>query len=168
MYSLLAIPNTKPSSTPAFSNTIYLPNVMKKLQTNTPTSLIQTYYSCVLAPLPAIIQAVGIGTSSATFFVFLALAVYIFVLIQVLNRGFGAEIPSKHRMVLFLLLISVKMFCSNITMMLMFISVLVRAFVQSVELFDKTNEHERKIEKIMTLINAMESDAANGTVVRLQ
>ena len=89
----------QPSVTPAYSNTLYASKVMTALETNTPTSLIQTYYSCVLAPWPAFLQAVGVGTASASFFVFIGFACYIFVLIQTLNACFAARIPSKSRMV---------------------------------------------------------------------
>lgn len=90
----------QPSSTPAFSNTIYIKNELVKLQKNTPTSLIQTYYSCVLAPWPALLNAVGIGFSSATVFVVVGFAVYVFMILFVLNRYFGANIPSRKSMVI--------------------------------------------------------------------
>jgi hypothetical protein len=61
--------------------------------------LIQTYYSCVLAPWPALLAAVGIGSSSAGVFLLVGFAFYVFVTLFVLNRYFGANIPSKKAMV---------------------------------------------------------------------
>lgn len=72
---------------------------MITLQKNTPTSLIQTYYSCVLAPWPALLAAVGIGSSSAGAFVTVGFAFYVFCTLLVLNKFFGANIPSKKAMV---------------------------------------------------------------------
>jgi hypothetical protein len=89
----------QPSSTPAFSNTLYAKNELIALQKNTPTSLIQTYYSCVLAPWPAFLAAVGIGSSSASVFLTVGFAFYVFVTILILNRFYGANIPSKKAMV---------------------------------------------------------------------
>jgi hypothetical protein len=89
----------QPSSTPAYSNTLYVKNELIKLQKNTPTSLIQTYYSCVLAPWPAFLAAVGIGSSSAGVFLAVGFAVYVFTTLFLLNNFFGADIPSKKAMV---------------------------------------------------------------------
>ena len=89
----------QPSVTPAYSNTLYVPKVMSSLEKNTPTSLIQTYYSCVLAPWPAFLQAVGIGTASAAFFVFGGFSCYMFLLVQFLNACLAARIPSTSKMV---------------------------------------------------------------------
>lgn len=89
----------QPSSTPAYSNTLYIKNELIMLQKVTPTSLIQTYYSCVLAPWPALLNAVGVGASSATVFVMVGFAVYVFFILFLLNRYYGANIPSKKAMV---------------------------------------------------------------------
>ena len=89
----------QPSSTPAYSNTLYVKNELIALQKNTPTSLIQTYYSCVLAPWPALLAAVGIGSSTATVFLLVGFAFYVFVVIFLLNRYFAGNIPSKKAMV---------------------------------------------------------------------
>jgi Na+-driven multidrug efflux pump len=70
-------------------------NELIKLQKNTPTSLVQTYYSCVLAPWPSFLAAVGIGSSSAGVFLAVGFAFYVLGLTTVLNRFFGANIPSK-------------------------------------------------------------------------
>jgi len=93
----------QPTSTPAFNNTIYNLKELRRLQKYTPTSLIQTYYSCVLAPWPALLNAVGVGFSSATVFVVVGFAVYTFMILFVMNRYFGANIPSKKQMVRYVL-----------------------------------------------------------------
>lgn len=74
-------------------------NELIKLQKNTPTSLVQTYYSCVLAPWPAFFAAVGIGSSSAGAFLTVGFATYVFLTLFMLNNLFGANIPSKKAMV---------------------------------------------------------------------
>jgi hypothetical protein len=74
-------------------------NELIALQKNTPTSLIQTYYSCVLAPWPAFVTAVGVGSASATVFVTVGFAFYVFSTILILNWCFSAKIPSKKKMV---------------------------------------------------------------------
>jgi hypothetical protein len=79
----------QPSANPAYSNTLYQSTVMKTLETNTPTSLVQTYYSCVLPVGPAVIEAIGIGVSAGAFFVF---AGFVFVCILMV---FGLGIPLK-------------------------------------------------------------------------
>mmetsp|Transcript_3267 Transcript_3267/g.7540 ORF Transcript_3267/g.7540 Transcript_3267/m.7540 type:complete len:155 (+) Transcript_3267:424-888(+) len=58
---------------------------MAELEKKTPTSLVQTYYSCVLAPVPALIDAFGIGVSAGSFFVFLGFLG--FCLLMVLGLG---------------------------------------------------------------------------------
>ena len=89
----------QPSSTPAFSNTIYLATALKKLQTNTPTSLVETYYSCVLAPWPAFYTAVGLGASSVGIWVPLAFTLYMFISVQWLNAFHNAQIPGLKKKV---------------------------------------------------------------------
>jgi hypothetical protein len=74
-------------------------NELIALQKNTPTSLIQTYYSCVLAPWPAFVSAVGIGSSSAGVFLTVGFAFYVFSTMMILNWFYGANIPSKKKMV---------------------------------------------------------------------
>lgn len=91
-YSLHSV--LQPSSTPAFSNTIYVPQELRKLQSNTPTSLVETYYSCVLAPWPAFYTAVGLGAASVGVWIPLAFAVYMFLSVKGLNMFFNAKIPS--------------------------------------------------------------------------
>lgn len=83
----------------AYKNTIYMEKTLKLLQKNTPTSLIQQYYSCVLAPWPALFNAIGIGTSTAGVFVFVGILCYVALLLFILNYVFDAKIPTKRQMV---------------------------------------------------------------------
>lgn len=55
----------------------------------------------MLAPWPAFLNAVGVGASSATVFVMVGFAVYVFFILFLLNRYYGANIPSKRAMVRF-------------------------------------------------------------------
>lgn len=84
----------QPSTTPAFTNTLYVSSELVALQKNTPTSLIQTYYSCVLAPWPAFYAAVGLGAASVGVWVPLAFAIYMLISVQWLNYFYKAEIPA--------------------------------------------------------------------------
>jgi Na+-transporting methylmalonyl-CoA/oxaloacetate decarboxylase gamma subunit len=124
----------QPSNNPAFTNTIYQPEALQALRSNTPTSLIQTYYSCVLAPWPALIDAVGVGSASAQFFVFIGFLVYLILLVNMLNTVARADIPSKRKM----------------------------------EKMDakEAAERDEKIDLMLKLVEAIQADAASGTVVR--
>lgn len=66
---------------------------LRMLEKNTPTSLIQTYYSCVLAPWPAFYAAVGLGFASVSIWVPLAFAIYMLVTLHWLNYFHGHNIP---------------------------------------------------------------------------
>lgn len=72
---------------------------LKKLTANSPTSLIQSYYSCVLAPWPAFYAAVGLGSASMGVYVPLAFAIYMLLSVQLLNHFNKAGIPAKAKKV---------------------------------------------------------------------
>lgn len=57
--------------------------------------MIQTYYSCVLAPWEAFYEAVGIGAASAGAFVPVLFAIYLLLTYLMLNYCWGANIPSR-------------------------------------------------------------------------
>jgi hypothetical protein len=56
----------QPSINPAFKDTIYDEKLLNLLALKTPTSLVETYYSCVMSTWRAVYDAIGLGAATTT------------------------------------------------------------------------------------------------------
>lgn len=76
----------QPSSTPAFTDTLYAPRTMAVITKRAPTSLVETYYSCVLGVWDSIFQAIGLANSTVQFFVTVGFFLYFYSVVTYLNK----------------------------------------------------------------------------------
>lgn len=76
----------QPSSTPAYQDTIYNARTMTVISKRAPTSLVETYYSCVLSTWDSIFQAIGLANSSVQFFVTVGFFIYFYTVVTYLNK----------------------------------------------------------------------------------
>lgn len=76
----------QPSSTPAYQDTIYNQRTMTVITKRAPTSLVETYYSCVLSVWDSIFQAIGLANSSVQFFVTVGFFIYFYSVVTYLNK----------------------------------------------------------------------------------
>lgn len=76
----------QPSSTPAFTDTLYASRTMAVIIKRAPTSLVETYYSCVLGVWDSIFQAIGLANSTVQFFVTVGFFLYFYSVVTYLNK----------------------------------------------------------------------------------
>ncbi len=82
----------QPSTTPAFTDTLYSARTMAVVMKRAPTSLIETYYSCVLGIWDSIFQAIGLANSSVQFFITVGFFIYFYTVVTYLNKVQNKEI----------------------------------------------------------------------------
>ena len=82
----------QPSSTPAYQDTIYNARTMTVITKRAPTSLVETYYSCVLSTWDSIFQAIGLANSSVQFFVTVGFFIYFYSVVTYLNKVHNKDI----------------------------------------------------------------------------
>jgi hypothetical protein len=82
----------QPTATPAYHDSIYSSRTMAVITKRAPTSLIETYYSCVLSIWDSIFQAIGLANSSVQFFVTVGFFIYFYSVVTYLNKVQKKEI----------------------------------------------------------------------------
>eukprot|EP01038_Epipyxis_sp_PR26KG_P009688 gene9688-13041_t len=85
----------QPTTTPAFTNTIYFQVCLQKLAAKPPTVLVQLYYSCVLSPWNSFYAAVGLANSSTDLYVGWGFTFAVFFGFLYLTKGQKLDIPTK-------------------------------------------------------------------------
>jgi len=73
------------SDAPAFTDSIWLPDVLQSLTTNPPTSLSQVYYNCTISRSMAAIQALGIANANAHLFTLVGFTLLCMIVIRYAN-----------------------------------------------------------------------------------